>query len=77
MQPLYFDTAATTAVDPNVIEDMIDVLREVPGNPSRCGTRRGKIRDRPHADPDRPSVALRAQALRPERRRLSRRAGPP
>lgn len=34
MQPLYFDTAATTAVDPDVIEDMIDVLRNVPGNPS-------------------------------------------
>lgn len=34
MQPLYFDTAATTAVDPHVIEDMIDVLRNVPGNPS-------------------------------------------
>ncbi|MFB1490179.1 MULTISPECIES: cysteine desulfurase family protein [unclassified Thiocapsa] len=34
MQPLYFDTAATTAVDPDVIDDMIDVLRNVPGNPS-------------------------------------------
>ena len=34
MQPLYFDTAATTAVDPSVIADMVDVLRNVPGNPS-------------------------------------------
>jgi cysteine desulfurase len=34
MQPLYFDTAATTAVDPHVIDDMIDVLRNIPGNPS-------------------------------------------
>jgi cysteine desulfurase len=42
MQPLYFDTAATTAVDPNVIEDMIDILRNVPGNPSSTTHTQGR-----------------------------------
>ncbi len=42
MQPLYFDTAATTAVDPHVIEDMIDVLRNVPGNPSSTSHPQGR-----------------------------------
>ncbi|UHD16312.1 aminotransferase class V-fold PLP-dependent enzyme [Thiocapsa bogorovii] len=42
MQPLYFDTAATTAVNPNVIEDMIDVLRNVPGNPSSTNHPQGR-----------------------------------
>jgi cysteine desulfurase len=34
MRTLYFDTAAITPVDPEVIEDVIDVLHQVPGNPS-------------------------------------------
>lgn len=42
MQPLYFDTAATTAVDPDVIADMIDVLRNVPGNPSSTSHPQGR-----------------------------------
>ena len=34
MPLLDLDTAATTPVDPDVVEDMIEVLRRVPGNPS-------------------------------------------
>jgi cysteine desulfurase len=34
MLPLYFDTAATTFVDPDVIADMLDVLRDNDANPS-------------------------------------------
>jgi cysteine desulfurase len=56
MQPLYFDTAATTAVDPNVIEDMIDVLREVPGNPSSTTHPQGRDAAR-HVEVARAAVA--------------------
>ena len=34
MTQVYFDNAATTAIRPEVLERMIDVMREVPGNPS-------------------------------------------
>ena len=34
MLPLYFDTAATTFVDPDVIADMLDVLHNSDANPS-------------------------------------------
>lgn len=34
MKPIYFDSAATTQVREEVIERMVEVLREVPGNPS-------------------------------------------
>ncbi|WP_416442762.1 cysteine desulfurase family protein [Leeuwenhoekiella sp. A16] len=34
MTPIYFDNAATTAIRPEVLERMINVMREVPGNPS-------------------------------------------
>ncbi|MBK1644802.1 cysteine desulfurase [Thiocapsa imhoffii] len=34
MPPIYLDTAASTSVDPDVIEVMIEALRECPGNAS-------------------------------------------
>lgn len=34
MKPIYFDNAATTQIREEVLERMIDVLRDVPGNPS-------------------------------------------
>lgn len=34
MSQVYFDNAATTAIRPEVLERMIEVMREVPGNPS-------------------------------------------
>ena len=34
MTPIYFDNAATTAIRPEVLERMVQVMREVPGNPS-------------------------------------------
>ncbi|MCC4212341.1 cysteine desulfurase family protein [Leeuwenhoekiella parthenopeia] len=34
MNQVYFDNAATTALRPEVIDRMVEVMREVPGNPS-------------------------------------------
>lgn len=34
MKPIYFDNAATTQIREEVIDRMVEVLREVPGNPS-------------------------------------------
>ncbi len=34
MNQVYFDNAATTAMRPEVIDRMVEVMREVPGNPS-------------------------------------------
>ncbi|MEP0266139.1 cysteine desulfurase family protein [Dokdonia sp.] len=34
MNPIYFDNAATTQIRPEVVDRMMEVMREVPGNPS-------------------------------------------
>lgn len=34
MESIYFDNAATTAIRPEVLEAMVEVMRDVPGNPS-------------------------------------------
>lgn len=34
MKSVYFDNAATTAIRPEVLEAMVEVMRDVPGNPS-------------------------------------------
>lgn len=34
MESIYFDNAATTAIRPEVLEAMVEVMRDIPGNPS-------------------------------------------
>ncbi|MGB3774073.1 MAG: cysteine desulfurase family protein [Leeuwenhoekiella sp.] len=34
MESVYFDNAATTAIRPEVLDTMIEVMRDIPGNPS-------------------------------------------
>ncbi len=34
MESVYFDNAATTAIRPEVLEAMVEVMRDIPGNPS-------------------------------------------
>jgi len=34
MESIYFDNAATTAIRPEVLEAMVEVMRNIPGNPS-------------------------------------------
>ncbi len=40
--PLYLDHHATTPIDPRVLDAMIEVLRELPGNPSSAGHAPGR-----------------------------------
>lgn len=40
---MYFDTAATTAVDPRVIDAMLEVLAQVPGNPASTTHPQGRV----------------------------------